>query len=206
MNKIRLILIFIFLISLNNVYAQVFDFAFNLGSWGWGMNFPRDSNGGHMTFELSTLYIEHINSGVGIKLSPFNSWHNISNSNYLITPINIGLFYNIIGFDPRDRVGSNFLFAGPFISLNYSFHPNVMQVNIGIRAFGMINYREFWRTFIPPIGFKVINLELGYRFNKRTSNNHHFYFNIATDIIVLGAIIAQIIYSAARSQQTSTQF
>ena len=183
---------FIFLISINNAYTQSFDFAFNLGSWGWGMNFPQDSNGGHMTFEFSTLYIEHMNSGIGIKLSPFNAWHNISNSNYLITPINIGLFHNIVSPDPRDRVGSNYLFAGPFISLNYSFHPNVMQVNIGIRAFGMINYRDFWRDFIPPIGFEVVNLELGYRYNNFRLNNHQFYFTITTDILVLGYVFAVI--------------
>jgi len=198
MNKFKLISIFIFLISLNNAYAQVFDFAFNLGSWGWGMNIPRDSNSGHMTYELFTLYIEHINSGFGIKLSPFNAWENISNSNYLITPINIGLFYNILDLDPWDRIGSNYFFAGPFISLNYSFNPNVTQINIGIRAFVMINYRKFWDWFIPPIGFKILNLELGYRFNNFRLNNHQFFFTITTDILVLGYILAAI-FGAAMS-------
>ena len=200
MNKIKLILIFIFLISLNNAYAQVFDFAFSLGSWGWGMNFPRDSNRGHMTYELFNLYVEHINSGIGIKLSPFNAWENRSNSNYLITPINIGLFYNIVGFDHRgSSFGSNYFFAGPFISLNYSFAQNIKQINMGIRVFGMINYREIWRSIIPPIGFigfKVFNLELGYRFSNHRQSNHQFYFNITTDILVLGYILAVIFHAA----------
>jgi len=85
MNKRKLILVFIFSVSIHNISAQYsnFDFAVNPGTFGWGMNIPRDSTHGHFTFNFLNIFAEHKNSGIGIGISPFNSW--VSNENFFIS-------------------------------------------------------------------------------------------------------------------------
>jgi len=209
MSKIKLILILSFSISAGNLYAQNFDFAVNLGNFGWGVNVPQDSNRGHMTFTFFNFYVEHINSGVGIEFSPLNIT-SYSSSNFVTSYFNLRLYYNLLGFvlDYDMRRGSNYLLFGPFISINYlnfennnAFDPNAMQINIGIKVFGMIDYSKIWRgNIFPPLGFQFLNIELGYRYNNFRINNHQFYFNITTDIIILGYIIGVIAYNSISRQ------
>jgi len=74
-NRKILIVFFVFSVVAGNLYAQSdeFDFAFNLGNFGWGMNLSPDKKEGHFTYNLFNLYIEHKYTNIGLEISPFNS-------------------------------------------------------------------------------------------------------------------------------------
>ena len=215
MNKIKLVFILIFSVSVCNLYAQNLDFAFNIGNFGWGMNIPKDTKNGDMTFNFLNLYVEHKKSNIGIEISPVNIWADYSCPNYLTSFFNIRLYYNfidkiiynLIDYDiDWHRKGSNYFLIGPFVSLNYlslgnnySFDPNNIQINIGFKGLGMIDYTVLWGEIFAPFGFQFLNLELGYRYNNYKLNNHQFYFNLSTDILVLGYIIGLFIFNHGKN-------
>ena len=201
--KKPLIFVFFFTISVNNLYARdpIFDFAFNPGTFGWGMNIPDGTEDSHFTFSFSNLYIEHINSHIGIEISPVNIWSSYDNSRYLTSFINMRLYYNFLNLNDDDRKGSNYFLVGPFVSVNYlckgtgcELDPNNIQFSAGLRAMGMIDYTEYWNVLFPPFGLQILNLELGYKYNNFRPDNHQFYFNISTDVLafiyIVGAFIA----------------
>jgi hypothetical protein len=141
--------------------------------------------------------MEDINSNIGIEFSPFNGWFNI-NSDSLMSFLNTGIHYNLYNIwneSEAERSGSNYVFIGPFVSLNYlqlrdysEFSFKDFQINSGIKIMAMINFFEPDENKGGlPLGFQIFNIELGYRF--RNNNEHRFYFSINTDVTTVLYII-----------------
>jgi hypothetical protein len=196
MGKYIKMLIFILAVTKMDAQEPRLDFAFNLANIGWGMDIG-NTKYHQINLNFCNLFMEDINSNIGIEFSPFNGWFNI-NSDSLMSFLNIGFHYNLSNHwneSESERSGSNYIFIGPFVSLNYlqlrdynEFSFNDFQVNSGIKFLAMINFFE------PsegkgglPLGFQMFNIELGYRF--RNNNEHRFYFSINTDITVVLYII-----------------
>jgi hypothetical protein len=198
MNKIKLVVLIILLVSIiDDLYAQEsdFTFAFNLANIGWGMNLSSDLEESNITFNLLNLYVEHKKTNIGIEISPFHIW----NGDFYF--INTQLYYNFFNLWKNDSYaedngrGSTYGLIGPFFSLNYlrignngSFNPSDIQINIGLRGLAMFDFSVFWEGSVP-IGLQIANIELGYRFNDFEANNHSFYINFSTDVLVIVYII-----------------
>ena len=202
-----LCIIFLFLcVSQINAEEEegVFDFAFNIGAFGW-------SGGKSYRLEMANLFIEHTPTNIGVKISPLiYSWENlwVSEPESQTSIINLGLYYNffyiisdLLELDINNyesRKGSFYGLLGPFVSFHYLEHntgipynKNNFRLNMGIQFLTLIDIGLIHEG-VMPFGLQIFNLEFGYSFRHDGKNGP--YFTISTDIVValviLGAYIA----------------
>jgi hypothetical protein len=193
--------IFIFLSCLGNLNAEEnFDFAFSLSNAGWGMNVSPHAKEGEITLKFFNLFIEHRKSNIGLELSPFRTWGAHDFSNLTAGLLNAGLYYNLLGsLADAERTGSDYMLAGPFVSLNYLQSENFnridahnLQINVGLKSLAMFDYSTLFGEKSLPIGFYLFDIELGYKYSNFTNNNHQFYFTLSTDVLSVLYVIGLV--------------
>jgi hypothetical protein len=170
-----------------------FDFAFNVANAGWGMDVGKDSCH-QINLGFCGFFIEHMDSNIGLEISPFKGWFNI-NSASVMSFCNIGLHYNLANlWAEPERSGSNYVLVGPFATLNYmqlnnynTFGFNSFQINVGLRSPVMADFSQSGEKGRGlPAGFQIFNIEAGYRF--KSDHRHRFYFSINTDLTAIAYI------------------
>jgi hypothetical protein len=204
---IKIFMLLFLFVHQTKAEERTFDFAWNIGSFGWGMNIPSEENHGGFKIDMLNVYIEHSISNIGIKFSPFNCWTNYSFSEQQIHFINIGLFYNLANLGSRAndedideyKKSQNYVLLSPFISINYLeyntnkiFNKSDFQITIGLQFLTLFDSQIFFENSLP-FGFQFFNIELGYSF--KNNGNGNFYFMIGTD--VLGVLLIYGLFNKA---------
>jgi hypothetical protein len=175
-------LVFLLLLCLScNIYAENFEYLFNIGNAGIGLNYPSDK--GHN----AELYVELLNFGInntyanmGIGFNLMKYWlfefedetnHRIDTISFANFDIHWNMLYN------------SQLFFGIFATINYMFLNNYKDIvwNEYIFTTGI---RFAWTPsiFEKNIYHQFFCSEIGYR-NSR--GNNLLYVNINIDVLVL---------------------
>jgi hypothetical protein len=190
--KRNLFLLVILLNVFHNIYTQevvenVFEFKFNYGNFGGGINIFKNEYGFELSAGLINFFIEHDKTNIGFEVSPLRYIANYSVNtrkwDQNLYFINGNLYWN--PFDIENII------LGPFISINYLGIDNWSKFNINRYVFDS-GLRFLLGTHIGKWNypFQIIGSEVGYR---NISGKHSFYFNINLDISILVWFIASIL-------------
>jgi hypothetical protein len=208
-----ILLFFLLIIATNSAIAEDNDngktdesiiFKWNIGSFGWGMNFNQKNNTHELSMSLLNIFLEHKNTNIGMEFNllkywiPINAQVGYTNSQgaYINTQqgghqrlnfINLNMYWN--PFELKNII------LGPFVSINYltlnnwsKFEFDNAIVSSGLRFHLMAN----------KYPFQIIGGEVGYR---NIYGNHNFYFNINVDILIpvgiIGGLITAVFYGEA---------
>jgi hypothetical protein len=178
--------------AFHNIYTQEviennFEFKFNYGNFGGGMNISQNKYNFELSAGLINFFIEHDKTNIGFEVSPLKYIANYSTNTHTwdqsLYFINGNLYWN--PFDIKNII------LGPFISINYlgidnwsEFSTDKYVFSTGLR-FLLGTYIEKWKY-----PFQIIGSEAGYR---NISGKHGFYFNINLDISILAWFVASIL-------------
>jgi hypothetical protein len=178
------ILVILYLLSSVLVFSQGnYITTWDIGNIGGEMQFSENGYRGEMTFKFTDLCIENTKTNIGFIINPFNVNINYdsSDANIQINFLNLDLYWNIIGKDT--------MIFGPFFSINY-FNSRYWNPMIFADITLKTGIKFLWRYFpfnsgkiMRSYAFRIIETELGFRYNY--FDGYKFYFNFNIDIVSL---------------------
>jgi len=174
-----------FVIIIPNVSAEyIFDFYWNFGNIGLGMNYLSENDDNiELTVSLMNLTFEHKDTNIGIEFTPIRYWHLFKFQNDVETKENVGKFSFINTNIYWDLVENYSILLGPFISINYMFINTSTGININEYIFSgglRFSYKPKYSLFRYNTS-QILNSEIGYR---NILGKNKFYFSINVDIIL----------------------
>ena len=170
-------ILILFLLTAGNSFAfENFLLKWNVGNLGLGLHIPLSEKGAG-EFELGNFFLEHKNTGMGIKFNPAKFW---ANENLTSTSLlNLGFYWNML--NPEN----NSYMLALFSDINY----------IHMRDKNSIIWNDFISSSGLRFGFasgsgnfryNVFNIEMGYR---NISANHRYYISANVDVVMLFILI-----------------
>jgi hypothetical protein len=198
MKKIFLCIFFIIAITKTNA-ESLFDFSWNLGTLGWGLNYSsNDDDNFELNGTLFNFILEQKEINIDFEFSPLKYWYLFKFQNEPETKyngerlsfINANMYWYLIG--------NKSVLLGPFVSINYLFVNALNGINMNEYIFGT-GLRFSWRpgSIVKTNNYndQLLSTEIGYR---NTNGNNKFYFSINIDLIAGLMVIGE----AARVQSS----
>jgi hypothetical protein len=191
--KSTLFFIIIILMVIIPVHTQeTFRINLNVGNLGYGINVPM--NDGYSTEAMVSLFnigIEHTKTNIGMEFTPFKgfNWRDTPKDSNDITGIslaNLELYWNVLNFD--------FLYLGPFASINYMFVGKKIDWNRYVLSGGM---HIGFRAKIGRYNYHLFSVEMGYR---NIDGRSKYFIGAKIDVPVL--IFATILIASAASSSS----
>jgi hypothetical protein len=181
-------ILFIILFSLITINANaeyIFDFSWNFGSLGLGMNYSSyDNDSIEATASIFNLIIEHKDTNIGLEFNPIKFWtvHYFQDEVEIkyerISFINSNLYWDLI-------LNKSILF-GPFVSINYLFVNNQDGINANEYIFaGGLRFSYMANDYMFSLNnnyYQIFNAEIGYR---NIFDKHKFYFSVNFDLLLM---------------------
>ena len=192
----KIILLITFINLFYGIYAmdfldKNFDFSFDIGNFGYGMDFSGDETYHEFSISMANIFVEHYKTNIGFMISPFKFIGNILIDGYYdfdyLYFLNAGFYWN-----PLDS--RNIIF-GPFVSINYLSIENWSGFNNKRYIFNT-GLQLIWRTHIKDGRFplRILGSEVGYR---NISGRDSFYFTINLDLSILALFWLTVIKGEA---------
>jgi hypothetical protein len=184
MKKILLSVFFIIIITRASA-ENIFDFSWNFGNIGIGVNCSGSDDD---NIEFSVLFlnfiIEQKDINIGFEFSPVKYWHFFELQNELETTYSGERFSFINTNMYWDLIRNNNILLGPFVSVNYLFVNTLNGINMNECIFSS-GLRFSFKTKHIIISNKyndqIFSTEIGYR---NLFGNNKFYFSINIDLIL----------------------
>jgi len=194
MKKITAGIFFVMIIS-NARAENIFDFYWNFGNMGFGLNYSSENDDNiELTVSAINLAFEHKDTNIGIEFNPVKYWHLFKFQNEPETKVNGEEFSFINTNIYWDLIENYSILFGPFASINYLFINTSTGINMNEYIFSG-GLRFAYRPKLNFFGYntsQVLNTEIGYR---NITGKSKFYFLINVDVILA---LMGIAYSAVK--------
>jgi len=181
----RIIAGIFFVMILSNAGAEnTFDFYWNFGNIGLGLNYSSENDDNiELTVSAINLAFEHKDTNIGIEINPVKYRHLFKFRNEPETEVN-GEKFSFININIYwDLIENYSILLGPFASINYLFINTLKGINMNEYTFSG-GLRFAYRPKLSFFGYntsQVLNTEIGYR---NITGKSKFYFSINVDLIL----------------------
>ena len=183
MKKIILCVFFIITSAKTNA-AELFDFSWNLGNMGLGINYSaNDDDNIELNLSLFNFTLEHKDKLIGFEFIPVKYRHLFKLQNEIESEFDADRFsfFNINMY--WDIVENKDILFGPFLSINYLFEdalngitPYEYILGLGLR----FSFKLKKMVNLDKYNNQIFSTEIGYR-NINTKSK--FYFSVSVDLI-----------------------
>jgi hypothetical protein len=182
----RIFLYIFFIIAIIKVDAEnIFDFSWNFGNIGLGINYSADPDDNlEFTVSLLNFTIEQRNINIGFEFSPIKYWNLFKWQDELETQYNGERFSFINANVYWDLNRNNNVILGPFVSMNYLYLNTLNGINFNEYVFSCglrFSYKLNHMINLKNYNNQIVTTEIGYR---NMLGSHKFYFSVNVDIIL----------------------
>lgn len=158
----KIIFCIIFVITIPKISAEnVFDFSWNLGNIGVGVNYSPEYENIELTGSVINLTFEHKDLNIGFELNPIKCWLLLEWNEEvkgLFSFINANIYW--------DLIYNKSVLLGPFASINYMYINTLTGINMNDYIFSgglRFSYKLKERSYPGNYNSQLINIEIGYR-------------------------------------------
>jgi hypothetical protein len=189
-----------FIISITKAGAEsLFDFSWNFGDIGAGINYSGDDNDNielHASFLNFAFEQKEIN--IGFEFNPIKYWHFFKFQDEVETKNNGERFSFINAGAYWDLIRNKNILLGPFASMNYLFINTLNGINMNEFVFsGGLRFSLKLEYIIKLNNYnnQLLSIETGYR---NFFGNHKFYFSVNIDLILATMGIGEAVINSPR--------
>jgi hypothetical protein len=177
--------IFFVMIIFNLSAENIFDFYWDFGNIGLGMNYSSE-NDDNIEFTVSIINITfgYKDTNIGIEINPIKYWYLFEFQNEPETKENGGKFSFINTNIYWDLIENHSVLLGPFMSINYMFINASTGLNMNEYIFsGGLRFSFKLKDIRYPENYnsQISSSEIGYR---NIMGKNKFYFSVNVDIIL----------------------
>jgi len=183
-----------FIISITKAGAEnLFDFSWNFGNIGTGINFSGDDDDNiELCVSLLNFIFEQKDINIGFEFNPVKYWHFFKFQDEVETKIN-GERFSFINVNTYwDLIRNKNILLGPFVSMNYLFINTLNGINMSEFVFsGGLRFSVKLEHIIKLNNYnrQILSIETGYR---NLFGNHKFYFSVNVDLILTMLAIGDV--------------
>ena len=182
--------IFLIMIIFNANAENIFDFYWNFGNIGFGMNYSSKNNANiELTVSVINLTFEHKDTNIGIEFNPIKYWYLFEFQNEFKTKENGEKFSFVNTNMYWDLIKNYNILLGPFMSINYMFVNTSTGINMNEYIFSgglRFSYKSKY-SFFGYNTSQLLNSEIGYR-NIMGKNKFHFSVNVDIILALMGIV------------------